>query len=330
MKVNVFFSFLVLIVITQTIYGQGCSDAGFCTMGAMKPDQAYGNKINFKLRSIELSQYRGKTTLSPIVWVSNLDATIGINSKTALQVKIPYQMIEGNLGSTKGVGDISISATRQVFHSDKFDINATIGGKIPSNGSDLKKQDNEFGSINQDYPMYYQTSLGSYDIVAGFSLISKKWLIAFGYQDALTANNNNFKWGEWSGYPTPEMATGVPVQYILDHDKATKLKRGSDIMFRVERNWRFSNYNFSFGALPIYRITKDQINTLTNWYPDGIYKKVDKTTGLALSLLASAGYHFNVNSSVKLIIGYKLVDREVNPDGLTRHAVQTIAYVFRF
>ena len=318
---KIFFFLGVFSGANYLIYGQGCSDAGFCTMGAMKPDQAYSKKINFKLRSLEFSQYRGKTTLTPVIWVSNLDATIGINSKMAIQIKLPYQMIEGNLGSTKGIGDISISATHQVYHSDKFDINATIGGKIPSNNSDLKKQGNEFGSINEDYPMYYQTSLGSYDIVAGFSLISKKWLLAFGYQDALTANNNDFKWN-WTEYPNQE--------YIEKHDKATKLKRGSDIMFRIERNWRFSNYNFSFGALPIYRITKDQRQTLVMGQPSGLYEKVNKTTGLALSLLASAGYHFNVNSSVKIILGYKLVDRDVNPDGLTRHAVQTIAYVFRF
>ena len=52
------FSFLILLNFTHS-YSQGCSDAGFCTMGAMKPDQPYNKKIQLKLRSMEVSFYRG-------------------------------------------------------------------------------------------------------------------------------------------------------------------------------------------------------------------------------------------------------------------------------
>jgi len=313
---NKFISLSIMTLISVLGYGQGCSDAGFCTMGAMKPDQAYSKKINFKLRALEISQYRGKTTLSPVVYVSNIDFAFSLNNKTSFQVKLPYQAVNGDLGNTSGIGDISISATRNVFSSEKFDINATIGAKIPTNDSDLKKEDDEFGNRGSQYPMYYQISLGSYDVIAGISLISHKWLFAAGYQNALTANNNQFQWDEWGEYPNQD--------YILKHDIAFKLKRGTDIMLRAERNWRFSNYNFSLGALPIYRITKDQINV------NGTYEKVDKTTGLALTALFSAGYNFNVKSSIKFIFGLKITDRDVNPDQLTRTDVQSIAYVYRF
>jgi len=312
------FCISILLLISHFGYSQGCSDAGFCTMGAMKPDQAYNKKINFKLRAVEVSQYRGKSTSSPVIYVSNIDFAFSINQKTSFQLKIPYQAVTGNLGSTSGIGDISLSATRNVYNSEKFDINATIGAKIPTNDSNLKKSGTEFGNEGSPLPMYYQTSLGSYDFIVGLSLISKKWLFATGYQNALSANNNQFEWDEWDGY------TGGP-DYITAHAIARKLKRGTDVMFRVERNWRFSNYNFSLGALPIYRITKDQIVNLA-----GDYVKVDKTTGLALTALFSAGYHFNVKSSIKFIYGLKLTDRDVNPDQLTRTDVQTIAYVYRF
>lgn len=314
-----FLTILLLSTFVQQSYSQGCSDAGFCTMGAMKPDQAYNKDANFKLRSIELSQYRGTTDpVSALVYVTNIDATFSVKEKTFLQIKLPYQWVTGNLGKTSGMGDISLSVTRQIVRSENYDINATIGAKIPSNDSDLKKEDNEFGNQSSDLPMYYQVSLGSTDIIAGISLLSKQWLVAFGYQNALTANNNQFVWSEWNGYPG-----GRP--YIDQHGVGRELKRGSDIMFRVEKNWRFPNYNFSLGALPIYRVTKDQGKDTS-----GNYQKIDKTTGLALSLLGSVGYHFNVNSSLKFIYGVKVMDRDVNPDGLTRHSVQSIAYVFRF
>ena len=323
--------FVVGSFVLPITYGQGCSDAGFCTMGAMKPDQAFSKNIDFKLRAIEISQYRGKTTLSPEIYVSTIDATFGINYKTAFQVKVPYQYVTGNLGQTQGLSDISLSITRQLLSNNKFDLNATLGAKIPTNKSDLAKENNEFGVDGADYPMYYQVSLGSYDIIAGVSMISRKWLVAIGYQDALTTNENNFKWGQWDDYPNLEKRVVDSVHsYIAKHPRATNLKRGTDVMLRVERNWRFTNYNFTLGALPIYRIVQDQRQTLNNGEPSGQYEKIDKTTGLALSVLASAGYHFNVNSSVKLILGWKITKREINPDGLTRHAVQSIAYVFRF
>ena len=310
---------IALVALFQQTFSQGCSDAGFCTMGAMKPDQAYNRDTNFKLRSIELSQYRGTTNpLSALIYVTNLDATFSIKEKTFVQLKLPYQAVTGNLGKTSGIGDISLSVTRQIKRTETYDINATLGTKIPTNSSDLTKENNEFGNLGSHLPMYYQVSLGSVDFIAGMSLLSKKWLVAVGYQNALTANNNKFRWSEWNGYPG-----GRP--YIDQHGVGVELKRGTDVMFRLERNWRFPNFNFSLGALPIYRITHDEGKNIV-----GEYEKINDTTGLALSIITSFGYHFNVNSSVKFIYGFKLVDRDFNPDGLTRHNVITGAYVFRF
>ena len=97
-------------------------------------------------------------------------------------------------------------------------------------------------------------------------------------------------------------------------------------MLRVERNWRFTNFNFSLGALPIWRITKDEAIIPGT----GERGKLDGTTGMALSVLVSFGYHFDVNNSVKIIKGYKLTDRDFNPDGLTRNEVLSISYIYKF
>ena len=168
--------------------------------------------------------------------------------------------------------------------------------------------------------MYYQVSLGSYDLVAGASAISSKWLFATGIQMALTANNNTFSWNDWLPPVYPSES------YVKKYALATKLKRGTDIMFRVERNFRFTRYSFNVGLLSICRITHDQIIDKTT----NEYYKVDGTTGWAITALAGFNYNFNINNGVKLSYGYKLTDREVNPDGLTRHQVMTLGYLFRF
>jgi len=308
--------------IAASVYAQGCSDAGFCTMGAMKPDQAYSRKINFKLRSIEISQYKGTTNLSPIVYVANMDVSVGITERLGFQVKLPYQWTSGNFGKTSGIGDISLSVTRSFGKIGGFELNATAGMKIPSNNSDLTSKGDRFPeSEGLVMPMYQQVSLGSVDIIFGASLINEKGLLAVGYQDALTANNNTFEWSDWTSFYPSEA-------YVQQYDRATKLKRGTDIMFRVERNFRFARYNLNIGILPIYRITKDQIID----DPSGVgeYVKLDGTTGLAASILAGGGYNFNINNSIRFTYGIKLTDREVNPDGLTRHDVLIIGYLLRF
>ncbi|UXP31261.1 hypothetical protein N6H18_12970 [Reichenbachiella agarivorans] len=304
---------------------QGCSDAGFCTMGAMKPDQYYSKKVNVKLRSVEINAYRGSTTLSPIIYVLTADMTFAITDRLFIQGKIPYQAVEGNLGKTSGLGDISLSLTQNLTTLKGGMLSATLGTKLPSNNSDLEKQDNEFLSKGSDFPMYYQVSLGSYDLIFGGSWINEKWMLATGVQIALTENQNDFRWGQWPGYPDGQ-ADGEIDPYIEKYALANNLKRGIDVMFRVERNFRFTNFNFNIGLLPIYRITHDErLDFNTN---ERI--KVEGTTGLALSALAGVGYSFDVKNSIKFIYGQKIMDREVNPDGLTRHVVTSLSYVYRF
>ncbi|MCF6351642.1 MAG: hypothetical protein L3J06_01390 [Cyclobacteriaceae bacterium] len=312
--------FTAVVLISCQAYGQGCSDAGFCTMGAMKPDQAYNKKVKLKLRSIELSYYQGQTTLTPVVTVINLDAGFSITKNLSGQIRLPYYSVKGNFANTSAIGDISLSLTQRLIDTENFDLSATIGTKIPTNNSAIKSSGKRVpGTEGLVLPMYYQTSLGSVDFVAGASLISSKWLIATGVQMALTANNNTWFADEWVGiYPSEE--------YVRLYDDANLLKRGTDIMLRVERNFRFSKYSFNVGLLPIFRITKDQIVDRDTQE----YVKLEGSTGMALTALAGAAYNFNINNTVKFTYGQKITVRDVNPDGLTRNNVLIVAYLFRF
>jgi hypothetical protein len=297
---------------------QGCSDAGFCTMGAMKPDQPFNKNIPIKLRSMEMSFYRGSTTLSPIIYVGTLDMSFSIiDEKTSVQAKLPYQAVKGNLGNTSGMSDISLCLTRQVSRGNVFDYSVSLGAKIPTNDSNLKDDVHDL-----PLPMYYQTSLGTYDLIAGFSMISRGWLFATGIQHPFNENNNHFKWAPW----IPVYKNGEDPDYVRSYNRAYELRRGTDVMLRIERNFRFSRINFSLGALPIYRIIRDEIADAAT----GIRTKPDGTTGLALSVIGTAGYSFNIQSGIKILYGRKLKQRDLNPDGLTRHDVMTVSYYYRF
>ena len=303
---------ILIISISSSLFGQGCSDAGFCTMGAMKPDQPFNKKVAVKLRSMDLSFYRGTTTLTPIIFVATVDMGFSLNSKNSIQVKLPYQAVTGRLANTSGMGDISLCYTRNIYTSDQFDLNLSFGGKIRSNKSD-KVSDEAL-----PLPMYYQTSLGTYDLISGISLINRKWLFATGIQVPLNQNNNQFLWGAWKN-------SSEDLSYIEKYSRAKELRRGIDVMLRIERNFRFSRLNFTLGVLPIYRITNDEITNAL-----GIREKPMGAKGLALSGIITTGYRFTTRSGINLLLGRKFTQRDENPDGLTRHFVSSITYNYRF
>ncbi len=263
---------------------------------------------------MEMSFYRGTTTLTPIVYVATADLNFSLNRRNTFQVKLPYQFVDGQLANTSSVGDISLCFTRNIFSNDRFDLNISLGGKIPTNSSDKTIR-------GLPLPMYYQTSLGTYDFITGLSLINRKWLFATGIQIPLNQNDNQFTWSAWDG--------DREESYVDRYTQAKNLKRGIDVMLRVERNFRLSRFNFSVGLLPIYRITSDKI---TN--SQGVRASSDKDgnegNGLALSAIGTAGYNFNVKSGIRLLVGHKIVQREFSPDGLTRELVSSVTYIYRF
>jgi hypothetical protein len=308
--------FLACLIVAVAGHAQGCSDAGFCTMGAMKPDQPYNRKVEVKLRSMEMSFYRGTTSLSPRIYVATADLNFSLNAKSAFQVKLPYQMVTGRLANTAGIGDISLCYTRNMISNDYFDINLSVGGKIPTHASNQQAD-------GLPLPMYYQTSLGTYDFITGLSLINRKWLLATGIQVPLNENQNQFVWSAWAGSAEKE--------YVDRYNQSKDLRRGVDVMLRVERNFRFSKFNFSAGLLPIYRVNRDVFWKSGKEAGSEISQvSPPETHGLALSGIVTAGYHFNVQSGLRLLLGHKLAQRSTNPDGLTREFVSSITYFYRF
>ena len=296
----------------QNTYSQGCSDAGFCTMGAMRPNQHYSKGILKKLKTVELTGYTGITKFNDRVNSLTFDMNFALNSKITLQAKCPYFYVNGPLGQTLGIGDISLAFTHYLTSISSFQFNGTIGTKIPTNQSNNKTKD-QF-----PLPMYYQSSLGTYDVILGLSAISSKWLLAVGYQQALNANGNEFLWGAWKNSDLNSLA--------LKYPRAKDLKRGTDIMFRVERNLRFSRINAYAGLLFIQRITADKFTHPTF----GENTQDPDSKGLVLTALAGVGYAFSVKNSIKGMFGYALVQRKVNLDGLTRDNVATISYEYKF
>lgn len=292
-------------------YGQGCSDAGFCTMGAMRPNQQFSSKKIIRLRSVELLQYVGFTEFKDLIFTTLVDVNFSVEKHGSAQLKLPFTSVSGSLANTSGFADISYSYTHALVEKQKYQILATLGGKIPTNNADKKSAD------GRPLPMYYQTSLGTYDVVAGASLIARNWLFAAGYQQALTQAGNEFRWSEWKGSSQRTEA--------LTYPPAWRLTRGSDVMARVERNFRSTKWNAYLGLLAIYRITKDEISKGN----ETTRIAVAKTIGPAVTALSGIGYKFSSSTAIKGMFGQKITNRNTNPDGLSREWVATLSIEIR-
>ena len=301
------FSVFVFLCFSQIAYSQGCSDAGFCTMGAMRPNQNFSGKAKIRLRSAEALQYVGLTKFHDVILTSLLDINTSIGQRGSFQIKLPYTFVSGSLANTNGAGDISLAYTHALLVKTNWQLSGTIGTKLPTNHSDKTSAD------GRPLPMYYQTSLGTYDVVAGFSFITRNWLFATGYQHAFNQNGNEFRWSEWNSSTQKAEA--------LEYPPAWNLKRGSDIMFRIERNFRSTKWNAYLGLLTIYRITKDEVSKGTS--DNRIL--VPNTIGPAITALTGAGYRFSTRVALKGMVGVKLINRDTNPDGLSREMVSTLS-----
>lgn len=315
---NSLFSFFVLSFVSLfslqpiSLFAQGCSDAGFCTMGAMRPDQPFSKKLNLRIRSVSLTQYIGLTKFDDRIISYIAEANVGISDKWQAQIKLPYTFVQGPLANTQGIGDISLSLTRMLIQKQEWQLNATLGAKLPTNDANFK---NDTGLA---LPMYYQSSLGTYDIIAGIAFINKNFLFAAGIQHPFNQVDNGFKWGIWQEHPLTDIANKYPVSQFLD--------RGTDAMLRAEYNLRFSKWNVNIGLLPIYRFTPDRITDPAT----GERIEIEQSKGVALSGLIGGTYNFSVRSSIKLLLGKQLKDRYKNPDGLSREWVNTITYNYMF
>ncbi len=306
-----FLGCLLLFFYSQFLSAQGCSDAGFCTMGAMKPNQRL-SKNNLRLRSVELTEYYGNQRNLQVNFLSHiLDLNVGLKKKTVFQAKFTYNQVYGILANTNGLGDISLSATHVLFQNERLQISATAGGKIPTYSADKSKE-------GRPLPMYYQTSLGTYDVVGGVSIVSKYLLLATGIQHPFNAVENRFTWGAWASSFSSLDANHYPV--------SNRLIRGTDVMFRAEGNISYYRFNFSLGFLLINRLNKDLIVSPQT----GKRVAAQGSDGNANTLLGGVLYHLNAKSGLKLVWGHRLVKRTINPDGLSRDNVVTLTYQFRF
>lgn len=305
--------FFVLFLIAPLAFSQGCSSAGFCTMGVLKADQKFSNVKKIRLNYVEVSHLIAFSGLGETIQATTFDASISFGKKNQFQIRLPYAWVDGPLANTEGFGDVYLAYSRNLIRKNDYAISAMLGTKIPRSSTAVATPD------GLPLPLFYSPSLGTYDLILGASFINQKWLLGIGFQQPLfnVTTDNQFAPRAWLDTPLANQAQR--------YDASVNLTRGADVMLRIERNFRFGRYNFFLGSMPVYRITADKIDD-----QNGNQITLKDSRGLSVTGIVGGGYNFNARFLVKCFYGQTLLRKELNPDGLMKTSVITLTTEYKF
>ncbi|NUM31935.1 MAG: hypothetical protein HUU47_06390 [Bacteroidetes bacterium] len=301
---------LIFAILIKYASAQGCSDAGLCTAGGLKPifftNDSLKSSLNFSL-NFSIGE-NGTNIITP-----QFEPLVKVNENSFIQFKIPYLIINGNLGSSKGISDVSINYNYKFDSLIKYKLYLTCGVKIASGSASLKTD-------GICLPMTYQTSMGTTDFLGGLSLeIAKGLSVSLGLQVPMfNINQNKFDSAAFLYFKNEKKINDNQNYFI-----SSKLKRKSDVMMRIDKTFAFKKNNISIGILPIYHLGKDKVNTtsLNNVLLSG-------SQGLTLNFNTSLNYKISDKSAVNFILAFPLITRKSRPDGLGRSIVTGISYKY--
>jgi hypothetical protein len=293
------------IILASSLAGQGCSDAGFCSIGNLSHQTHSQGKAQYK-NYLKLQLPAGLGDDDVFVFAPSLE--YGLQSKSWLfAAKLTGNIASGNLGDASGAGDLFLSATYSLPAKGKWMGSITLGTKIPLNNGDLEAK-------GLPLPMQYQSSLGTFDAILGFALRNDRWNFAAGWQQPLTETNGN-------GFLPELWANDVADIYPPSND----FKRKGDVLLRGSyRFLRQPLWSLEAGLLGIYHLGED------SYRENNQRIAIEGSKGLTLNATLAVERVINKRWSLGLTAGAPLVVRDIRPDGLTRSFVITPQINYRF
>lgn len=292
---GLFFLILAFLIIGEWgLLGQGCSDAGACSIGSMDETINDQQPPRFK---ISYDQNFGLGEKFAFISATSLIVEHRFTKTTSFNIRIPFIFASGNLGNSSGIGDALVSVIQRLYKGGNSQLGILLGGRIKTNNSDFNFQGNPL-------PMTYQTSLGTYDIIVGMQYMFKTWDFYAAYQHPFGRNNNQ--------YLHPEAETNEKKLYY----ESAYLKRGDDLVVRIQKTFFLKkDQSFHPGILPIYRLQKSEITR------DDQNELLDGSSGLTINLFLTYSKKIKENTLISLTAAFPVIDKDYRADGLTRNFV---------
>ena len=292
---------IIAIGIFSNSFAQGCSDAGICSIGNGFQTTDKELKNGIEIGSIFGAGEADVTYISPYITYTRT-----INERFSLSSKITYSVASGSFGKRGAFGDAYLIGNYNWKPKTNKQWSSLVGFKIPFTSSNLKI--NEFS-----LPLDYQSSLGTFDLIAGLNLNYKKWDFNIAVQIPVFNNNKNSYFREFSNTD--------------DFPSTNLFERKSDALFRTTYTFQTATKKFTFkpNVLFIYHLGEDSFENAF-----GDRETIKNSDGLTINGNIIGSYAINTKNTIELSLAAPFVVREVRPDGLTRKFTAGIIYKVSF
>ncbi|MFN3666902.1 MAG: hypothetical protein ACK4S0_12115 [Sediminibacterium sp.] len=290
------FSFTIVIA-TNRLAAQGCSDAGFCTI-PLRPAAASKNSIQ-----TEFAYLRGEENTNLLNFSVSYSRQISKSLQWDNKLVLAY--VNGSYGSVFNLGDIYSTLRYGVKTSGGKTVHLLGGVKIPFNQSNQKIK-------NVSLPMVYQTSLGTYDLIVGSAFPAGKLDMNVAFQLPVVQQNRNSFIKEQAPLPGDFPSTNL-------------FRRKADVLWRVgyPLQSKSSKWKFNPNVLAIVHLGEDSYENVF-----GNRVNIKGSSGLTLNANLQISHQISQRQSLQLSLAAPFVVRDTRPDGLTRSLVASVAYQF--
>jgi hypothetical protein len=293
--------FATVLLFINKINGQGCSDAGICSInhGFQPEGKQFKNTLEFaaiySLGEADVKYF------SPYV-----SYTKRFNDRFSFTSKITFSTANGSFGTRTQFGDAFLIGNYTFKEKNKKQWSILTGLKFPFTASNLK--------INgYSLPLDYQSSLGTIDLFLGTNLQYKKWNFNGALQLPIINLNKNSYFKEYGG--------------TTDFPSTNLFERKSDALVRATYSIKTHNNKFTFkpNILFIYHLGEDSFENIF-----GQRENIKGSDGLTVNGNLITSYNLNKQSSLELSLATPFVVRNIRPDGLTRSFVLGLQYQYSF
>lgn len=292
---------LFFLFIANATFGQGCSDAGICSI-----DHAFQSSEKEFKNTIEVAAIFGAgeadvTYISPYVSYARK-----FSDHFSLSSKVTFSSATGSFGTRAAFGDAFLVGNYTFKEKNNKQWSTVFGIKIPFTSSNLKIN-------NFSIPLDYQSSLGTFDLLLGTNLKYKKWDFNAALQIPVFNNNKNSYFAEYSG--------------TTDFPSTNLFERKSDALVRATYSIKTNNKKFTFkpNVLFIYHLGEDSYENIF-----GNRETIKGSDGLTINGNLITNYAINSQNSIELSLATPFQVRDIRPDGLTRKYVIGIQYKYNF
>jgi len=219
--------------------------------------------------------------------------------KAGINVKGNFISQSGQLTDNAGLADAYL--TGRYYLKQSY---ISLGVKFPLNDANDMKD-------GVSLPMDYQYSLGTIDVLAGYTHAFHNWGFTFGFQLPVKQNSNTF------------LEQDHPPESIFSAFQSTnKYERSGDALLRITYSIKLGDkLIITPGLLPIYHIANDKYSD-----GEGDQMTIEGSQGLTLNGTLFLGYRINDVHSLELNMGTPFITRDARPDGLTRKYVAGLEY----